>query len=160
LTKAIYPGSFDPVTLGHLDLIRRSCPLFDQLIVSVTNNRIKRPLFSIEERVEMLREVTADIKGIVVEPFSGLLVDYAKARGAQVVLRGLRAISDFEYEFQMALTNRRLNADINTIFMMPSEEFSYLSSSIIKEIAALGGDVTQFVPTQVVERLARKFSGE
>ncbi|HNT33873.1 MAG TPA: pantetheine-phosphate adenylyltransferase [bacterium] len=159
MTKAIYPGSFDPVTLGHLDLIRRSSTLFDSLVVAVTNNRVKQPLFTLEERVAMLQEVTADIEGVQVDSFSGLLVDYARSKGAQIVLRGLRAISDFEYEFQMALTNRKIDPVVNTVFMMPSEEFSYLSSSIIREIASLGGDVTPFVPAPVVEKLRQKFPG-
>lgn len=160
LTKAIYPGSFDPVTLGHLDLIQRSSNLFDKIIVSVTNNRVKQPLFTIQERVEMLQEVTAGINGVEVDSFSGLLVDYARSKQAQIVLRGLRAISDFEFEFQMALTNRKIDPSVNTLFMMPNEEFSYLSSSIIREIASLGGDVTPFVPVAVAERLKKKFPGQ
>lgn len=158
MTRAIYPGSFDPVTLGHLDLIKRSTLLFQDLTVAVTNNRVKTPLFDLQERVEMLKEVTGDIPGVSVESFSGLLVEYAMSKGAQVVLRGLRAISDFEYEFQMALTNKKLCPDINTIFMMPSEEFSYLSSAIIREIASLGGNVDSFVPPPVVNRLRKKFA--
>ena len=158
MTRAIYPGSFDPVTLGHLDLIKRSTLLFQDLTVAVTNNRVKTPLFDLQERVEMLKEVTGDIPGVSVESFSGLLVEYAMSKGAQVVLRGLRAISDFEYEFQMALTNKKLCPDINTIFMMPSEEFSYLSSAIIREIASLGGNDDSFVPPPVVNRLRKKFA--
>lgn len=158
MSVAIYPGSFDPVTLGHLDLIRRSFQVFDKLIVAVTNNRVKEPLFTVAERVEMLREVTNDLEGIEVEAFSGLLVDYAAAMDVPVIVRGLRAISDFEYEFQMALMNKKLKPEVTTVFMMPSEEYSYLSSGIIKEIAALGGDVSCFVPKPVAEQLKRKFA--
>jgi len=158
LNRVIYPGSFDPVTLGHLDLITRAREVFDSVIVAVTNNREKKPIFSIEERVELIREVTKDIEHIEVESFEGLLVDYAISKDANAILRGLRAISDFEFEFQMALTNKKLCPQINTIFMMASEEYSYLSSSIIKEITALKGDVSAFVPAPVARRIVEKFA--
>ncbi len=156
MTLAIYPGSFDPVTYGHIDVMERALKVFDRLIVAVAVNSEKHPLFSVDERIEMLKTVTAGMKGIEVDSFSGLLVGYAKKRRARVIIRGLRALSDFEYEFQMTLTNRKICSDVETVFLMPSEQYSYLSSRMIKEITALGGDVTAFVPDVVMMMLAKK----
>lgn len=156
---AIYPGTFDPITYGHLDIIERGRVLFDQIIIAVANVSGKETLFSIEERVEMVKEVTRDLTGVKVEPFQGLVVDFASRKNIRVILRGLRMISDFEYEFQMALTNRRLAAEIETVFMMPNEKYSYISSRLIKEAASLGADVSDFVPPYVAKALERKFSG-
>ena len=153
----VYPGTFDPITNGHTDLITRSLRVFDQVIVAIAPNPSKHPLFDLAERVEMVKLATKDIHHIVVEPFSGLLVEYIKARGARAVIRGLRAISDFEYEFQMALVNRKLDEAFETVFFMPSEEYSYLTSSIIKEVASLGGTLTDFVHPAVATRLRDRF---
>jgi pantetheine-phosphate adenylyltransferase len=150
---AIYPGSFDPVTNGHLDLIRRSVKLVDRLIVAVLNNTSKQPLFSVEERTLMLKEATADLSNVEIDSFDGLLVDYAKRCHAQAILRGIRAISDYESEMQMALLNRHLRPGTETIFLMSSEEYSFISSRMIKEVIKLGGDVSQFVPSAVARRL-------
>ncbi len=155
MTLAIYPGSFDPVTYGHIDLVERALRVFDRLIVAVAIDSEKHPLFSVDERLEMLRAVTNKMKGVEVDSFSGLLVDYAKKRRARIIIRGLRALSDFEYEFQMALTNRKIGSDIETVFLMPSEQYSYLSSRMIKEIAALGGNVNAFVPKIVAAMFAK-----
>jgi pantetheine-phosphate adenylyltransferase len=154
---AIYPGSFDPITLGHLDLIRRASQLFDELTVAVAHNEAKNALFSVEERMEMIVEATADVPGLEVRRLDGLLVDFAREQGALVVIRGLRAVSDFEFEFQMALMNRRLEPRLETIFLTPQEEYTFLSSRIVKEVARLGGDVTPFVPPAVARRLREKF---
>ena len=156
-TKVVYPGTFDPVTFGHIDLIKRASKIFDQVIIGVAHTSGKNTLFPLRERVEMLKKVTSNIKGLKIEPFDGLIVDYVRSKKARVVLRGLRMISDFEYEFQMALSNRQLDADIETIFMMPKPAYSYLSSKLIKEIALLGGDVEKFVPAAVAQRLKKKF---
>jgi pantetheine-phosphate adenylyltransferase len=153
---AIYPGSFDPVTNGHLDLIERGAKIFDRLIVSILRNFEKDPLFTLDERVEMLREVARPWPNVEVDVFSGLLVDYARLREANVILRGIRAVSDYEYELQMAMMNRKLNPSLETIFMMPALSYSYLSSRIVREIAQLGGPVTGFVPPLVEERLRAK----
>ena len=153
---AIYPGSFDPVTNGHLDLIARGARIFDRLVVAVLQNLDKAPLFSARERAEMLREVTRDWPNVEVDLFEGLLVDYVRRRNAQVILRGIRAISDYEYEFQMALMNRRLEPDVETVFMMPAEQYIYLSSRLVREIAQLGGPIEGLVPPLVVERLKSK----
>ena len=152
----IYPGSFDPVTNGHLDVIRRSSKMVDELIVGVLNNNAKMPLFSVEERVRMLEEVTKDIPNVRIYPFDGLLIDFAAKMEAGVVIRGLRAITDFEYELQMSQTNHKLNPDVETIFLTTSIEYSYLSSTTVKEIASYGGDITQFVPEAVVGKLEQK----
>lgn len=156
MLKAIYPGSFDPVTLGHLDIIKRAAGLVDELIVGVLNNNAKMPLFSVEERVKMLEEVTKDIPNVKIMPFAGLLVDFARQTGARVVVRGLRAITDFEYELQMSQMNHKLEAEVETVFFTTSLEYSYLSSSTVKEVAAFGGDISQFVPETVVEKINDK----
>jgi pantetheine-phosphate adenylyltransferase len=155
---AIYPGSFDPVTNGHLDLIGRGEKMFDRLIVAVLKNADKEPLFSLAERVEMLREVTKQWDSVEVNVFDGLLVDYARKRGAAVILRGIRAISDYEYELQMALMNRKLEPRLETVFMLPGESFSYLSAKLVREIARLGGPLTGLVPPVVEQRLRSKVS--
>ena len=156
MKAAIYPGSFDPVTYGHLDIIRRAASVFDELTVSVLNNKVKTPLFSVEERVKILKEATKDLPNVKVESFSGLLVDYAASKDVTVVVRGLRAITDFDYELQMAQTNRVLNPDIDTIFLTTSLEYAYLSSSTVKEVASYGGDISKLVPGAVVDRIYNK----
>ncbi len=156
---AIYPGSFDPITNGHLDLIERGSRLFGHLIVAVLINLEKEPLFSVDERVEMLSEATAEKKNVSVETFSGLLVDYAKRKNASAILRGIRAFSDYEYEFQMALMNRKLSPSLETIFLMPAESYTYVSSRLVREIFRLGGSVKDLVPPVVEERLRRKSQG-
>jgi pantetheine-phosphate adenylyltransferase len=153
--KAIYPGSFDPITNGHLDIIKRSLKIFQHLIIAVAINPYKKPLFSLDERVKMIKDVTKGFKNITVDKFDGLLVDYAKKVKCNIIIRGLRVISDFEYEFQMALTNKKLNNNIEIIYMMPSEEYIYLSSSMIKEIYMLGRDVSEFVPKVVIQYLKK-----
>ncbi|HKP92558.1 MAG TPA: pantetheine-phosphate adenylyltransferase [Chthoniobacterales bacterium] len=156
--RAIYPGSFDPVTNGHLDVIERARKLFDEVIVAVAYNDQKNPLFSLEERLALLRTTIGDSKNVEVAPLDGLMVNFAIARKATAVIRGLRAISDFEFEFQMALMNRKLEATVETIFLMPKEEYTYLSSRIVKEIARLGGDVSGFVPAAVANALGGKIT--
>lgn len=153
---AICPGSFDPVTLGHLDIIRRAAAMFDRVIVLVMTNQSKRPLFSLEERVALLKRCTQDIPGIVIDSDAGLLVDYARRNGACAVVKGLRAMSDFEYEFQMALTNRKLNPQVETVFLTATAEHMYLSSSLVKQVATLGGDYSPFVPSCIVQDIANK----
>jgi pantetheine-phosphate adenylyltransferase len=151
---AVYPGSFDPMHNGHLDIIERCRPLFDEVVVAVLRNEGKQPLFSVEERIESIREMV--VGEVRVESFSGLLVDFMDQVGARAVVRGLRAISDFEYEFQMALMNRRLNPRVETLFMMPREDYTYLSSRLVKEVFSLGGDLTGLVPEPVLARLRRR----
>jgi pantetheine-phosphate adenylyltransferase len=153
---AIYPGSFDPLTLGHVDIIERGSALFDRIVVAVLRNVEKRPLFSVEERLEMIEEAFSQKPNVFADSFSGLLVDYAVSKGASTIVRGIRAISDFEYEFQMALMNRRLASAIETVFMMPAEEYSYVSSRLVKEVALLGGAVTGLVPPEVDRKLRAK----
>jgi len=153
---AVYPGSFDPVTNGHIDVIKRALQLFDRVIVAVIENPSKEVVFSVDERMEILRAVTRRLPGVVVSHFDGLLVDYVKKKGAKVIIRGLRAVSDFEYEFQMALTNRKLAPDIETVFLMPADRYTYLSSSIVKEVVSLNGSVAGLVPREVEARLRRK----
>lgn len=158
MKSAIYPGSFDPVTLGHLDIIRRSAGLTDHLIVGVLNNSSKTPLFSLNERVNMLKEATKDIPNVEIVSFSGLLVDFAKQKDCNVVIRGLRAVTDFEYELAMSQTNRVVNPDIDTIFLNTSLKYAYLSSSMVKEVAQYGGDVSKFVPANVIEPIYEKYN--
>jgi pantetheine-phosphate adenylyltransferase len=158
MRRAIYPGSFDPVTNGHLDVIERACKLFDEVIVAVAHNDQKQALFSLEERLDLLRQTTGRFTNLEVAPLPGLLVNFAMERKAQAVIRGLRAVSDFEFEFQMALMNRTLEPNVETIFLMPKEEYTYLSSRIVKEIARLHGDVAKFVPVCVAEALAKKLN--
>ena len=156
MLRAIYPGSFDPVTYGHLDIIRRSCKIVDELVVGVLNNNAKMPLFSVEERVKMLEEATKDLTNVRIVPFHGLLIDFARQMDAFVIIRGLRAITDFEYELQMSQTNHKLEPDLETMFLTTSIEYSYLSSTTVREIAAYGGDVSQFVPEAVAGELEAK----
>jgi pantetheine-phosphate adenylyltransferase len=158
MRRAIYPGSFDPVTNGHLDIIERARKLFDEVIVAVAHNDEKQPLLSLEERLDLLRETAGKIDNVRIAQFKGLLVEFATAEKAGAVIRGLRAVSDFEFEFQMALMNRKLDAGVETIFLMPKEEYTYLSSRIVKEIARLGGDVSGFVPPAVASTLSKKFA--
>jgi len=158
MRRAIYPGSFDPVTNGHLDVIERARKLFDEVIVAVAHNDEKQPLLSLMERLDLLRETAGRIANVRIAKFEGLLVDFAKAQNAGAVIRGLRAVSDFEFEFQMALMNRKLDAAVETIFLMPKEEYTYLSSRIVKEIARLGGDISSFVPACVAKALSRQFA--
>jgi pantetheine-phosphate adenylyltransferase len=153
---AIYPGSFDPLTNGHVDIIHRGSRLFDRIIVAVLVNIEKAPLFTVPERVEIARETFQGWPNVEVDTFDGLLVDYARRKGANVIVRGLRAISDFEFEMQMALMNRRLNGDVETVFMMPAEPYTYVSSRLVKEVVALGGSVSGLVPEMVEERLREK----
>ena len=153
----VYPGSFDPVTNGHIDIIKRAVDIFDSITIVVAFNRIKKTLFTLEERIEMLRELTKDDQNICIDSFSGLLVDYVAQKKASVILRGMRTLSDFEYEFQMSLMNRRLNRDIQTIFMMADSEWLFTSSTTIKEAAIFGGDIEGLVPDMVYSRLKEKF---
>ena len=156
MLRAVYPGTFDPVTYGHIDLIKRALKIVDQLIVAVAHNPGKQPLFSVEERVALLTRATRGIRGVVVDDFDSLVVNYVRQKGAHVVLRGLRMLSDFEYEFQMALANRKLCSQVETIFLMPSEAHSYVSARLIKEAAALGADLSAFVPPFVRTALKQK----
>ncbi len=158
MKRAIYPGSFDPVTFGHLDIIERASEMFDEIIVSVLNNKGKSPLFSVEERVKMLQEATKHIPNVKVDSFSGLLIDYADSLGIHIAIRGLRAITDFEYELQIAQTNRKLSGEeLDTIFLTTSLEYAYLSSSSVKEIASFGGDISQCVPEFLVDEIYKKY---
>ncbi len=153
---AIYPGTFDPITNGHLDILERALRLFDKVIITIARNSAKDPLFSEKERLEMIRRSVRTLKGVEVDSFDGLLVDYARNKKATAVVRGLRAISDFEYELQMALMNRKLDEDFVTVFLMPNEKYTYLNSSIVREIARHGGEVKDFVPPHVLEKLTEK----
>ena len=156
MLRAVYPGSFDPVTFGHLDIITRSAKLVDELIVGVLVNNAKSPLFSVEERVKILEKTVENLPNVKVIPFEGLLVEFVRKMKAQMVVRGLRAITDFEYELQMAQTNHKLEPEVETIFLTTSLDYSYLSSSTVKEVAAFGGDISQFVPHIVIERMQEK----
>ncbi len=156
-TIAIYPGTFDPITNGHIDIIERASEIFSKVIVAIACNSAKQPLFSTEERVEMITNAVKHLKNVSVDNFEGLLVNYAVAKKANVLVRGLRAVSDFEYEFQMALTNRKLEESVSTVFLMPHEKYTYLSSSLVREIAAFSGDVSGFVPAFVNKKLKQKF---
>ena len=154
---AIYPGTFDPITNGHLDIIKRAARIFDKVIVAVAKNTGKTPLFSMDERQQLIKSSVEHIEGVSVEIFDGLIVDFCHKKGASALIRGLRALSDFEYEFQMALLNRKIGKDVESVFLMPKEKYTYLSSSMIKEIAALGGDVSCFGPEHVKNELINKF---
>ncbi|MBU1125367.1 MAG: pantetheine-phosphate adenylyltransferase [Candidatus Omnitrophica bacterium] len=154
--KAIYPGTFDPVTYGHIDLIQRAVGIFGELTVAVGHNFHKQPLFEVQERVALLAQAVGDIEGVAVVEFKGLVVDFARAQKAKVLIRGLRMVSDFEYEFQMALTNRKFSPEVETIFLMPQESYSYLSAKLLKEAASLGADVSSFVPDFVQDALRKK----
>jgi pantetheine-phosphate adenylyltransferase len=154
---ALYPGTFDPITLGHVDLIKRARRIFNKLVVAVADNPEKNPLFSVGERIEMIKEISKEIDSVSVTSFNDLTARYAKSIEATVIIRGLRAVSDFEFEFQMALMNRKIEPTVETVFLMPSEKYSYLSSSLVKDIARRGGDISCFVPPVVMEKLARRF---
>ncbi len=154
---AVYPGTFDPVTNGHVDLVERSLRIFDEVIVAIAANPKKAPLFSLEERIDMFQEAMPRPNRVKIEGFDGLLVDYVRAKKAVGIIRGLRAVSDFEYEMQMALMNRRLDSDIETVFLMPNEEYSFITSTIVREAASYGGDVSSLVPKVVVAKLRKKF---
>lgn len=156
---AVCAGTYDPITLGHLDVIERAARIFPKLVIAVATNPGKNPLFSLEERVALVKETTAHIKGIEVDTFDGLLVEYTMQKNIFVIIRGLRAFSDFEYEFQMALTNRRLKPEIETLFLMPKQDYSYVSSSNVRQVAELGGDTSQFVPPAVQQVLEERFHG-
>lgn len=156
MKTAVCPGSFDPVTYGHLDIIRRAAGMFDRVIVAVMTNSSKQPMFTKEERVEFLRRATAGLDNVEIDSFDGLLADYARQKNAAVIVKGLRAMSDFEYEFQMALTNRKLNPETETAFLTTTAEHMYLSSSLVKQVAQLGGDITGFVPDSIIEDIMEK----
>jgi pantetheine-phosphate adenylyltransferase len=156
--KALYPGTFDPPTNGHVDLIQRGAKIFDQLTVAILVNPVKNPLFTVEERVEMLQEVTGSIGNVSIATFNGLMVEFARKQGASTVLRGIRAISDYEYEFQMALMNRRLAPEIETVFLQPAGRYSFVSSRMVKEVFSFGGDVTGLVPPNVLKRLRSRIN--
>ena len=157
MKTAVYPGSFDPITNGHLDIVERSAEMFDNIVIAIFINPNKKPLFSVEERLELIREVTRHLPNVQVDSFQGLLSDYARQRSAKVIIRGLRAVSDFEYEFQMALMNKKLNPNVETIFMSSSSKNIYISSTIIKEVSSLGGSISGLVPRVVENRLMEKF---
>jgi len=156
--RAVYPGTFDPVTYGHIDLIKRALKIFDEVIIAVAHNPEKRPLFGVEERVALLKQATRGLRRVVIDHFDSLVVDYCQRKGVDVVIRGLRMLSDFEYEFQMALTNRKLLDQVETIFMMPKDSYAYVSARLIKEAAALGADLSAFVPRFVETALKRKLA--
>jgi pantetheine-phosphate adenylyltransferase len=156
MKKAVYPGTFDPVTYGHLDVIKRGSKIFDELIVAVGHNPLKTPIFTVEERMDMLSKNTREIQNISVDCFEGMLTDYMEEMQTNIILRGIRTMSDFEYEFQRALTNRVLKTDIETVFIMTSQEYSFLNSSLIKEAVSLGGDISKFVPSDVEKLLSQK----
>lgn len=158
MKKAIYPGSFDPITFGHLDIIKRSAKIVDELVVGVLNNSAKNSLFSLEERVSMIKEMTKDLPNVKVESFDGLLVDYMNEIGATIIIRGLRAVTDFEYELQIAQSNHVQNEEIETIFLTTNLKYSYLSSTIVKEFASYGGDISKFVPEQFIDRIYAKYN--
>ena len=154
---AVYPGSFDPITNGHLDIIKRASRVYDKVVVGVLCNKSKSPLFTAEERVDMIKRVTKDLSNVEVDTFEGLLVDFAKSKGATVIVKGLRTVADFEYEFQMALLNKALNPEYETMFMMTDTKYSYISSSMVKELAGYNGDLTGFVPCDIIETIKKKY---
>ena len=156
--RAVYPGTFDPVTYGHIDIIKRALTIFDEVIVAVAHNPGKRPLFTVSERVKLLKTSCRGLRGMVIDDFDSLVVDYVRSKGARVVIRGLRMLSDFEYEFQMALTNRKLAPQVETIFLMPNESYAYVSARLIKEAALLGADLSPFVPSAVAQALRAKIA--
>lgn len=161
MITAIYPGTFDPITYGHLDVIKRAAAIFDRIIVAVSDNKAKKPIFTVEERVSQISELITDFEKVEVDSFQEeLLVNYAKSKKAKVLIRGLRAVSDFEYELQIALMNRRLNKNIDTVFLMPNEKYTYLSSSIVREVAQLGGDISNFVAPSIEKQLIKKLRPE
>lgn len=160
MRTAIYPGSFDPVTFGHIDIIKRASAMVDKLIIGVLRNSAKTPLFSVEERVNMLREVTKGIDNIEIRSFEGLLIDFAREMDAHIIVRGLRAVTDFEYELQLAQTNKTVYPEIDTLFLVTSVEYSYLSSSVVREVASYSGDISKFVPSCVTKKLKDKFNGK
>jgi pantetheine-phosphate adenylyltransferase len=157
---AVCAGTFDPITMGHLDVIERAARIFPRIVIAVATNPGKNPVFSLEERMEMMRESTVHIDGVEIDSFNGLLVNFTRSKGVHVIVRGLRAFSDFEYEFQMALTNRKLNPDIETLFLMPKQDYSYVSSSNVRSVAQLGGDTSTFVPSVVQRALEARFGKE
>ena len=159
MKKAIYPGSFDPLTFGHLDIIERSSKIVDELVIGVLNNSAKNSLFSLDERVSMIKEMTKDLPNVSVGSFDGLLVDYMRDIGATIIIRGLRAVTDFEYELQIAQTNHVQNPEVETIFLTTNLQYSYLSSTIVKEFASYGGDISKFVPKEFVDRIYKKYEG-
>ena len=159
MKSVLYPGSFDPVTNGHLDIIKRTSELFDVVYVSILSNSSKSPLFSVEERIALIKRVTNNLPNVKVEAFTGLLVDYAKKKNAKFIVKGLRAVTDFEYEFQMSLTNKQLAPEIETFFITTSAKYAYLSSSIVKEVARYGGDFTEMVPLEIIEDIKEKIGG-
>ena len=158
MKRAVYPGSFDPITFGHIDIIERSAKIVDELVIAVLRNSAKNSLFSLEERVNMIKEVTKDLSNVRVETFDGLLVDYMRQIDATIIIRGLRAVTDFEYELQIAQMNHVLKEDAETIFLMTNLQYSYLSSSLVKEIASYGGDISKFVPNELIERIYTKYN--
>ena len=158
MKRAVYPGSFDPITFGHIDIIERSAKMVDELVIAVLRNSAKNALFSLEERVNMIREITKNLPNVRVETFDGLLVDYMRQIDATIIIRGLRAVTDFEYELQIAQMNHVLKEDAETIFLMTNLQYSYLSSSLVKEIASYGGDISKFVPNELIERIYEKYS--
>ena len=160
MRRAIYPGSFDPVTFGHIDMMERSAKIVDELVVAVLINSAKKPLFSVKERVSMLEEIAGHIPNIRITSFHGLLIDYAREVDASIIIRGLRAVTDFEYELQIAQTNRIVNSEVDTLFLTTSLEYAYLSSTIVKEVASYGGDISHFVPEQLIGRIYEKYSRE
>ncbi|MCF7886750.1 MAG: pantetheine-phosphate adenylyltransferase [Candidatus Marinimicrobia bacterium] len=157
---AIYPGSFDPITNGHLDILKRGAKIFDKVVIAIADNMRKESYFSVEKRLELIEGCTTDLDNVEIDRFKGLLVDYAKKVKASVIIRGLRQVSDFEYEFQMALMNRQLNDNIDTIFLMPHEKYTYLSSSVVREITKLNGDISRFVPENVLKELRNKYGSK
>lgn len=158
MKKAIYPGSFDPITFGHLDIIQRSSKVFDEVVIGILNNSAKSPLFSVEERLKMTKMLTAQYDNVTVEPFEGLLVDYAKSINANIIIRGLRAVTDFEYEIQIAQTNKVEYPELETIFMTTALNYSYLSSTIVREFASYGGDISRFVPQEIIPMIQAKYN--